>query len=88
MRRGTVETQEMYLRVGDAIRRAREVECMSRAEFASRVGCTAGHLQNVEEGLTACSLHLLVRVADDLDLTLDDLVPVAISPKELVNEWA
>jgi transcriptional regulator with XRE-family HTH domain len=85
MRRKLVETQEMYLRVGKAIYRARNAECMSRAELARRIGCTAGHLQAVEDGITACSLHLLVAIADDLDLTLDELVPVAIDDKELMT---
>lgn len=84
MRRGhTTAAQMLYVRVGEAIYKARHNECLTRRELGKRVGVTEGHLQNVEEGVTPCSLHLLVAVADELDLSLDELVPVAIDAKEL-----
>lgn len=83
MRRGLVEQQEMYLRVGEAIRRAREAECVTQRELAERAGCSETHMNKVESAESQCSLHLLVRIADELDLSLDELVPVAIDEKEL-----
>lgn len=83
-RRSKVETQMMYVRVGEAIQRARREECLSGADLARRVGITPTHMQKIETGETACALHVLVAIADELDLTLDELVPVAIAEKELV----
>ncbi len=84
MRRTLVEDQQMYVRVGEAIRAVRRNEALSCTEMARRLGVTLTHLQRVESGETACALHLLVRIADEFDLTLDALVPVAIDEKELV----
>ncbi len=83
MRRNLVETQQLYTRVGVAIRRLRREACLTAREFARRVGVTETHVERVEDGTTPCSLHLLVAIADEFDTTLDELVPVAIDEKEL-----
>ena len=76
--------QTLYVRVGEAIRRARHAECLTVTELSKRIGITLAHLQKIEMGETACSLHVLVSLADEMDLSLDELVPVAIEEKELV----
>lgn len=84
MRRTLVETQEMYCRVGEAIRALRIDEGLTLREFSARAGITLSHMQKIESGQTACALHVLVKIADEFDTTLDALVPVAIDEKELV----
>ena len=84
-RRTLMANQGMYIRVGEAIRAARREECISSADLADRIGCSATHMQKIETAETPCSLHMLVRIAEELDLSLDELVPVAIDEKELAS---
>lgn len=78
MRRNVVANQMLYVRVGEAIRAHRLEARLSAKQLAERCGVTETHLQRVEEGTTACPLHLLVAVADVFDLSLDEIVLVTV----------
>lgn len=63
--------------VGTAIRRAREDAGLSRTELERKLGLSAQALQHIEGG-QPCPLYTLARIAEHLDLTLDELVPVEV----------
>jgi len=75
-------TRVLYEDVGRCIRQARNAAGLSLSEMSKRLGCTPTHLQRVELADTACALHLLVAIADELDTTLDDLCPVQMTDRE------
>lgn len=62
--------------VGDTIRAAREDAGLSRAELETKIGLSTSALSNIEQGVTPCPLFTLARIAHELDLSLDALVPV------------
>lgn len=45
------------------------------AELATATGVTKSHLSHVETRRTAASVKLLRMLADELDVTIDDLIP-------------
>lgn len=66
----------LYAAVGARLREVRDAEGYSLAELSERTGIAKTQLSKIEEGATACPLHILVTLADVYDTTLDALVPV------------
>lgn len=85
MRRTLIKTQMLYVSVGEAIRKARYDAVIQASVLAKKIGITPSHLQKIESGETACALHVLVSIADELDLSLDELCPVNIDEKEIAS---
>ncbi len=56
------------------IREAREAKGMTQEQFAKMVGVTQGAVAQWENGLTHPSFDKLVRIADVLEVPLDELV--------------
>lgn len=67
--------QILYESVGGRIRELREKSGDSQTAMAFAIGVNKATISAAESG-EACSLHLLVLIAEHLDCTLDDLVPV------------
>ena len=67
---------QLYAAVGVRLREVRDEQGYTLAELAERTGIAKTRLSKIEEGATACPLHILVALADVYDTTLDDLVPV------------
>jgi DNA-binding XRE family transcriptional regulator len=66
---------ELYASVGRAIREHRTRAGLLGEHVAARIGVGSGTLHGIESG-APCPLHVLVKLADVFDCTLDDLVPV------------
>ncbi len=82
MRRNTVQTQTLYVNVGAAIRLARMADGVGQGELARKIGMKQAHLKKIEDAESACPLHVLVAIADVLDRSLDELVPVTTEERE------
>lgn len=67
---------EFNRRVGAAIRSAREAEGYTQAEVARAISVSGSTLSHIEDGILACPLFTLARLAEHFDVTLDALVPV------------
>ena len=67
---------QLYAAVGTRLREMRDAEGYTLAELSDRSGIAKTQLSKIEEGATACPLHVLVALAEVYDATLDDLVPV------------
>lgn len=68
--------------VGRAIRTTREAQGHSQNWLARECDSTQTSIARIESGDGTCSLFMLVAIADALDTTLDDLVPVSVSASE------
>lgn len=68
-----------YNTVGEAIRMARHDGGMSAEVLAREAGVGLTTIQHAEEG-TSCSLLLAAKIAEALDITIDELVPVEALP--------
>lgn len=66
----------LHATVGRTIRLKRAAAGISLRMLAPLVGVSTNYLDKIEEGQSPCPLHVLVRLADVFDCTLDDLVPV------------
>jgi transcriptional regulator with XRE-family HTH domain len=66
----------LYTAIGETIRKRREEAGASRTKLAARIGVSDAMLDRIEEGITPCPIHVLVRLADAFDCSLDSLVPV------------
>jgi transcriptional regulator with XRE-family HTH domain len=74
--------RQLYEDVGRSVRIAREAEGLTLAELARRCGTSASTLGKVELGDGAAPFWLLVRIADELDTTLDNLTPITMTTKD------
>jgi DNA-binding XRE family transcriptional regulator len=64
--------------VGLNVRRFRHALGASQARLSDDVGVSQSMLQNIETGTIACPLFVARNIAEVVDCTLDDLVPVTI----------
>ena len=60
--------------IGDRIRRTRELRGISQAQFAKHFDVQQSHVWKWESGMRVPRLSTLMRMADYLDVTLDELV--------------
>lgn len=66
---------QLYIEIGDRIRRARSTRSRNQAELASDVGLTRSSIANVEAGRQRMLVHSLVRIAESLDVPVGSLLP-------------
>ncbi len=64
-----------YETVGRTIRQVRNDAGKSQQQLADSIPLTLTTIQNAETG-ASCSLLVLARIAEALDVTLDELVPL------------
>lgn len=65
---------DLYTRVGDNVRHAREQRGITQAELAAAVGLTRGSVTNVEAGNQRTPLRTLLAIAQALDVPFAALV--------------
>lgn len=63
-----------YKDLGTRIKKKREGKKMSQAELASRTDLSTQHISNVENARSKIGLEKLVRIADALDCSVDELL--------------
>jgi transcriptional regulator with XRE-family HTH domain len=59
---------------GQVIRRTRVARGMSMSELARRVDTRHGHISQIERGKITAGYALMARIADVLELSIDDLL--------------
>ena len=69
------ERDHFYLTVGESIRAAREAAGLTKVDLARVARLPVSAIRNAESG-ESCQLHVLALIAEALDCTLDDLVPL------------
>lgn len=73
---------KFYEDVGRMVRGFRVAEGLTRRELAAQVHVSETHLGQVELGSTACPLYLAAKIAEVLDITIEDLARVTIDKEE------
>lgn len=63
-----------YYQVGQRIRRIRKANSLSQEELASRIDISITHMSHIETGNTKLSLQVLVDIANELNVTTDELL--------------
>ncbi len=63
-----------YIEIGQRIRKFRLERGLTQERLSEMAGLTPAHFSHVETGNTKVSLPSLLRIAESLDITLDDLV--------------
>lgn len=63
-----------YSKIGVRIRTARKKAGLTQEELAAKCDCTSNHLSNVEVGKSKPSLELLVKLAMELNTSVDDFL--------------
>lgn len=65
----------IYKFVGDNIRLHRGLAKLTQDELAARVGLSRASIVNIEKARQQPSLHLLIEIAECLNIDLHDLIP-------------
>lgn len=87
-----IDDDAIYRRIGVRLReiRASRSPKLTQAQLAEMIGVQRTSLSNIEKGAQRPPLSLLYRVADELNLTINDLIPrveeVKIKKRELAVE--
>lgn len=63
--------------VGRRLQEVREAAGISQLALAKRLGCATSTLGGAEDGSRTVSLYTLACIAEELDVTLDELVPLS-----------
>lgn len=77
-RRADVAKDRFYEDVGRCIRGFRIAAGLSQAQLARAVGIAQSQMGLVENSTTACSLYLASKIAEALDITIEDIAQVTI----------
>jgi len=64
-------------RVAYRIREIRHQQGMTQSRLAEAVGCTESFIGQIERQVASPSSVLLIKIAQSLHVTVDDLLPVA-----------
>ena len=63
-----------YESLGSHVRRARKAAGMTQYELAERLGISTSFLGHIERGSRKASLETLVKISNELKVSLDDLM--------------
>lgn len=63
-----------YDAIGKRVKAARKKKNITQEKLADAIDITPPHMSNIETGNTKVSLPALIRIANELDTTLDTLV--------------
>ena len=83
-----------YYGIGQRIRKIRKANSLSQEELASRIDISITHMSHIETGNTKLSLQVLVDIANELNVSTDELLfekeiidNISIKPeiKDLLN---
>ncbi len=71
---GEKQVKVDYKDLGIRIKKKREGKSMSQAELAARTDLSTQHISNVENARSKIGLEKLVRIADALECSVDELL--------------
>lgn len=82
--------RQLYQRIGEHIRQARErhVPRISQRALAGKIGLSRASLVNIEKGRHRVQIHVLYDLARALDVRLAELLPLASSSIILPSSFA
>lgn len=63
-----------YKAIGSRIRAKRKEMKLTQEKLAEKVEISTSHMGEIERGKSVCSLAVMVRIADILELNLDTLI--------------
>lgn len=63
-----------YYEIGQRIRKIRKAHSLSQEELASRIDISTTHMSHIETGNTKLSLQVLVDIAQELNVSTDELL--------------
>lgn len=66
----------LYASIAETVRAKRVGGKITQEALAKAAGMSKGQYAKLEEGITSCPVHVLVAIAEVLDCSLDELVPV------------
>ncbi|MDM4772863.1 helix-turn-helix transcriptional regulator [Solimonas sp. SE-A11] len=67
--------RELYVAVGERIRKTRKLRSMTQDQLAKRVGLERSSIANIELGNQRLPLHTLFSIASVLNIDANDLLP-------------
>ena len=70
-----MEKNEIYFKVGDLVREAREAARLTQAELGDHIGLTRASVTNIEKARQKVQLHTLYAIADVLEISVHSLLP-------------
>ena len=78
-----------YVEIGNRVRYFRCLNSLSQAELADRINISYTYMSNVECGKARVSLEVLVNIANELVISVDDLLGknLKISEKESMTAF-
>lgn len=77
-----------YIKIGQRIREARCKLGLQQAEVAYRAGLTTSHMSHVETGQTKVALPTIVRIANVLSVSVDELLVDSMEQvKPIYDKW-
>lgn len=79
------ETDDMNEKIGDKIKKYRTSIKMTQAEFAERLGVTGASVSAYENGTRQPSYYILVKIANILGVTTDNLLGRDKSFEKTIN---
>ncbi len=68
-----------YIDLGQRIRKARKSKNINQRMLAEKLGISTQHCSHIETGKTHISLPLLVKIANELDSSLDELLASSLT---------
>ena len=63
-----------YVAMGDNIRKYRHLSNMYQADLAEKCDCSISHIGQIERARTTPSLEMIVKIANALSVTVDQLL--------------
>ncbi len=63
-----------YVEIGKRIKRQRKKYNLTQEKLAEKVNVAPTYISEIERGTSICSIAVLVRIANELNLNLDNLV--------------
>lgn len=68
------ENEVNYTKIGQRIKEARKKMGIQQAELAFRAGLTTSHMSHIETGQTKLALPTIVKIANVLSVSVDELL--------------
>ena len=82
-----IDEEMLYSQLSACIRERREALGKTQAELADGIGVLRTSINNIEKGRQRPPLHMIYRIAEELDFEVRDLLPerAVVTTKELVG---